>query len=104
MGASGQARRHKGRMGIWSVALAVAVAAGATIASAALASGPAKGYGTSGGRYTQHNLLSDQAGKADMGDRVLVNPWGLACGLTTTAWLADNGADVSTLYSGDVGG
>jgi len=91
-------------MGIWSVVLAVAVAAGAAIASVALASGPAKGYGTSVGRYTQHNLVSDQAGMADMRDRDLVNAWGLAFGPTTPAWVADNGTDVSTLYSGDVGG
>src|SRR5215212_9978555 len=104
MRSSGQARRGKGRMGIWSVALAVAVAAGAVIASAALASGPAGGYGTSVGRYTQHNLVSDQAGKADMRDPDLVNAWGLAFGPTTPAWVADNETDVATLYSGDVSG
>jgi len=92
-------------MGTWSVALAVAVAAGAVIASAALASGPAKGgYGTSVGRYTQHNLVSDQAGKADLRDPDLVNAWGLAFGPTTPGWVADAETGVSTLYSGDVKG
>ena len=36
-------------------------------------------------------------------DPSLVNAWGLAFGPTTPAWVADNGTDVSTLYSGAVG-
>jgi uncharacterized protein (TIGR03118 family) len=35
-------------------------------------------------------------------DPNLVNPWGLAFGPTTPAWVSDNGTDVSTLYSGGV--
>jgi len=56
------------------------------------------------GRYTQDNLVSDQAGKADIRDRDLVNAWGLAFGPSTPGWVADNGTDVSTLYTGDING
>ena len=33
-------------------------------------------------------------------DPLLLNPWGLALGPDTPAWVADNGSDVSTLYTG----
>jgi uncharacterized protein (TIGR03118 family) len=55
------------------------------------------------GHYAQRNLVSDQGGKAQLRDTSLVNAWGLAFGPQTPAWVADNGADVSTLYSGAVG-
>jgi uncharacterized protein (TIGR03118 family) len=54
--------------------------------------------------YQQRNLVSDIAGVARITDPQLVNPWGLAFGPTTPAWVADNGTDVSTLYSGAVRG
>jgi uncharacterized protein (TIGR03118 family) len=56
------------------------------------------------GHYKRHNLVSDQAGKADLMDPDLVNAWGLAFGPDTPAWVADNGTDVATLYTGDVAG
>jgi uncharacterized protein (TIGR03118 family) len=99
-----QARRRPGRMGMGFATVAVAVAAGLAIASASLAGGAAKGYGTSVGRYAQHNLVSDQAGKADVRDPDLVNAWGLSFGPSTPAWVADAETGVSTLYSGDVNG
>jgi uncharacterized protein (TIGR03118 family) len=55
------------------------------------------------GHYTQRNLVSDQAGKADLMDPDLVNPWGLAFGPATSptpAWTANNGKDNATLYTG----
>jgi uncharacterized protein (TIGR03118 family) len=55
-------------------------------------------------RYAQRNLVSDRPGKAELLDTSLVNAWGLAFGPSTPAWVADNGTDVSTLYSGAVGG
>jgi uncharacterized protein (TIGR03118 family) len=79
---------------MWCAALVVTVAAGLAIAPAAFALG----------HYTRHNLVSDQAGKADIRDPDLVNAWGLAFGPSTPAWVADNGTDVSTLYTGDVAG
>jgi uncharacterized protein (TIGR03118 family) len=72
------------------------------LGAAAVASG--KGYGGgSGTGFVQHNLVSDQAGKADLMDKSLVNAWGLSFGTkpATPAWVADNGTDVSTLYAGD---
>src|SRR5207253_9152541 len=38
---------------------------------------------------------------ADHTDPDLVTAWGLAAGPTTPWWVADNGMDVSTLYTGD---
>jgi len=55
------------------------------------------------GRYTQTNLVSDQSG-AQLRDPNLRNPWGLAFGPTTPAWVANNGKDNSTLYAGAVNG
>jgi uncharacterized protein (TIGR03118 family) len=52
------------------------------------------------GHYVQRNLVSDVPGAAQLTDPHLVNAWGLGFGPTTPAWVADNGADVSTLYSG----
>jgi uncharacterized protein (TIGR03118 family) len=95
-----RARRRSGRIGMWLAALA----AGMVIVPAALASGPAKGYGTSLGSYDQQNLVSDQAGKAEVRDPKLVNAWGLSFGPTTPAWVAAADSGVSTLYSGDVNG
>ena len=56
------------------------------------------------GHYAQRNLVSDVPGAAELTDPNLVNAWGLSFGPTTPAWVADNGTDVSTLYSGAVGG
>ena len=50
--------------------------------------------------YTQHDLVSDQAGVADHQDPHLVNAWGLVASPTSPWWVADNGKDVSTLYDG----
>jgi uncharacterized protein (TIGR03118 family) len=55
------------------------------------------------GRYAQRDLVSDVPAAAELSDPSLINAWGLAFGPTTPAWLADNGTDVSTLYSGAVG-
>jgi uncharacterized protein (TIGR03118 family) len=52
--------------------------------------------------YKKRNLVSDLDGVARITDPNLVNPWGLTFGPATPAWVADNGADVSTLYSGGV--
>ncbi|MGE5199535.1 MAG: TIGR03118 family protein [Rhodospirillaceae bacterium] len=74
------------------------------LGAAALATGASgRGYGNPLGSYKTHNLVSDQAGKADLRDPSLVNAWGLSFGANTPAWVADNGSDVSTLYTGDQG-
>jgi uncharacterized protein (TIGR03118 family) len=54
--------------------------------------------------YTRTNLVSDQPGHARITDPNLVNAWGLAAGPSTPVWVADNGTDVASVYSGAVGG
>jgi uncharacterized protein (TIGR03118 family) len=54
--------------------------------------------------YVQTNLISDLNGVARITDPNLVNPWGMAAGPTTPLWINDNGAGVSSLYSGGVHG
>jgi len=53
--------------------------------------------------YAQHNLVSDGAVPADLVDAALVNAWGLVASATSPWWIADNGADLSTLYNGNTG-
>src|SRR5206468_308247 len=53
--------------------------------------------------YEQHNLVSDGAVPADLVDAALVNAWGLVASATSPWWIADNGADLSTLYNGTTG-
>jgi uncharacterized protein (TIGR03118 family) len=56
--------------------------------------------------YRQINLVSDQAHKAHLMDPDLVNAWGLAASPGTNdhpgspLWVADNGSDKATLYTG----
>ncbi len=85
----------------WLGVLVAVMALGLTVPGAASAGG-----GDSHGHHAfqQRNLISDIAGVARITDRNLVNPWGLAAGPTTPLWVADNGTDVSTLYSGAVSG
>jgi uncharacterized protein (TIGR03118 family) len=54
--------------------------------------------------YHQTNLVSDLPGMAQLTDPDLVNPWGLAAGPTSPAWVADNGTDKATIYPGFVNG
>jgi uncharacterized protein (TIGR03118 family) len=97
-----RARAHGGRTGRWFGALvALAAVAGLVTAPGALADGGFFGGGL--GQYAQRNLVSNQPGMAELRDPDLVNAWGLSFGPTTPAWVADNGTDVSTLYSGGVG-
>jgi uncharacterized protein (TIGR03118 family) len=57
-----------------------------------------------GNAYHQTNLVSDLPGMAQLTAPDLVNPWGLAAGPTTPAWVADNGTDKATIYRGFVNG
>ena len=56
--------------------------------------------GKTANAYTVTNLVSDVSGAAKLLDPNLVNAWGLAAGPMTPWWVADNGTDVSTLYTG----
>jgi uncharacterized protein (TIGR03118 family) len=51
--------------------------------------------------FSRKDLVSDQPGMAVQTDPQLVNPWGLAFGLSTFFWVANNGTATSTLYDGD---
>ncbi len=93
--------RARGRR--WSARWLGILAAGAAVALAAPAVAGAGG-GAHHGAFQQRNLVSDIAGAARITDRNLVNPWGLAAGPSTPLWVADNGSDISTLYSGGVRG
>ena len=81
---------------VWWPAI-VAVAALAAVPPGAAARGH-HGHKLTG--YHQRNLVADTPGAAETTDPNLVNAWGLSFGPSTPAWVADNGADVSTLYSG----
>jgi uncharacterized protein (TIGR03118 family) len=66
--------------------------------------GAAAGENHGANVYSQANLVSDINGVARITDPNLVNPWGMAASPTSPLWIADNGADVSTLYAGGVHG
>src|SRR5262245_46776517 len=50
--------------------------------------------------FTQTNLVSDVPGMATRTDPNLVNPWGMALGLNSGLWIADNGSGKATTYDG----
>jgi uncharacterized protein (TIGR03118 family) len=79
---------------------ALLVAVAAVIVACALL--PAVAGAHSATRYRQTNLVSNIPGLAQLTDPNLVNPWGMAAGPKTPLWVADNGADVATLYQGTV--
>jgi uncharacterized protein (TIGR03118 family) len=75
-------------------ALAVAVPAAVAVAMTV----PAHAAGA-GNDFHQTNLISNLGNVgAQVVDPGLVNPWGLALGPTSPLWVADNGADLSTVY------
>ena len=53
--------------------------------------------------YTQHNLVSDIPGLADLTDSSLVNAWGLVASTGSPWWVSNNGTSTSTLYNGNTG-
>jgi uncharacterized protein (TIGR03118 family) len=91
---------RRARRGLWPAATIVTAGA---LATAALGAAPASAHTTA---YRQINLVSDQPGKAPLTDPDLVNAWGLAASPGTNAkpgsplWVADNGSDKATLYTG----
>ena len=88
---------HRKRM-LWGGVIAAAAAA------AAVAIPVATSVGATPNQYQQTNLISDIPGVARITDPNLVNPWGQSASSTSPLWVADNGADVSTLYTGGVNG
>jgi uncharacterized protein (TIGR03118 family) len=85
---------------LWSAATIVAAG---TLATTALGAVSASAHTSA---FRQINLVSDQPGKAHLTDPDLVNAWGLAASPGTNAapgsplWVADNGSDKATLYTG----
>src|SRR5215467_7146877 len=53
----------------------------------------------SAGHYRQVNLVSDQAGVAQIQDTNLVNAWGISFSGGSPFWISDNGTGKSTLYA-----
>ena len=51
-------------------------------------------------QYVLHSLITDTGAGGTATDPHLVNGWGLTAGPTTPWWVADNGTDTSTLYTG----
>jgi uncharacterized protein (TIGR03118 family) len=57
---------------------------------------------TAASAYSRTNLVGDSAAAGALTvDPNLVNPWGIAFGPTSPAWLANNHSDTSTLYNGN---
>jgi uncharacterized protein (TIGR03118 family) len=81
---------------------AVWVALTALVAAGAVAVPVANSLGDGTNEFTQTNLISDIPGVARITDPNLVNPWGQATIGGSPLWVADNGSDVSTLYTGDL--
>jgi uncharacterized protein (TIGR03118 family) len=69
-------------LGVMAIALAAAAAASAVT-----------------GGYNVKPLVSDNGVPGTITDPNLVNSWGLVAGPTTPWWVADNGANVATLYN-----
>jgi uncharacterized protein (TIGR03118 family) len=88
---AGRLRRKRLWLGGTLAAVAAVTAVAIPIATAA---------DPTAGQYQQTNLISDIPGVARITDPHLVNPWGQAASPTSPLWVADNGADVSTLYTG----
>lgn len=93
---------HGIRRGRTRVAVIGLVTASVALGVAPSAAG-AREHARHGTAIVRTNLVSDQPGRAALTDPNLVNAWGMSHGPNTPLWVSDNGADVSTLYSGAVG-
>ncbi|MFC1413258.1 TIGR03118 family protein [Streptacidiphilus sp. N1-12] len=88
-----------------ALAAAVTVSVALTTTGAASASPQHQGHHPASPHgVTQTNLVSDQAGKAQLTDPNLVNAWGLSRGPNTPLWVSNAGTMTSTLYNGAVNG
>jgi uncharacterized protein (TIGR03118 family) len=86
-------RLGKRRLSIVAALLVVAaVAAGVATATT---------KATDSNSYVVHNLTSDMPGVADHTDPNLVNAWGLDALPLGPWWVADNGTNLSTVYTAD---
>jgi uncharacterized protein (TIGR03118 family) len=86
--------------------LAAALTLG-TVGTLAAAAPPGPGEAaprTADHGFLERDLVSDLAGRAEVQDPNLVNPWGLALANTGEVWVSDNGSDKATIYTGAVDG
>src|SRR6201985_3066995 len=84
---------------------ALAVTIPAALAVAAVAPAASARTHRPENEVRQTNLVSDlKTVGAQIVDPNLKNPWGLAFGLTTPLWVANNGTSVATLYGVSPGG
>ena len=90
----------------WRRRASLGITAGAVAGLAALLSTATGSFAAAQvtGTYRQVNLVSDIPGVARVTDPNLVNPWGMSEPPGGPVWVSDNGANVSTLYTGDQGG
>src|SRR6516162_4392856 len=66
---------------------------------------PSRTLPSAANAFLQTNLVSDQAGVAQVTDPLLVNAWGIGLNPAMGAfWVSDNGTGKTTLYAGDVAG
>nr|WP_296070971.1 TIGR03118 family protein [uncultured Actinoplanes sp.] len=56
------------------------------------------------GGIVQHNLISDQPGKAELTDPLLGNAWGISRGPETSIWVSNPNTSTVTIYRGGVPG
>jgi uncharacterized protein (TIGR03118 family) len=87
------------RIPIGLAAATTAIAVG-TVGLTAVPAGAAEPPAT----FVQINQVSDRPGQARLTDPDLINPWGLAVGPSTSLWVANEGTDRVTTYSGGLAG
>src|SRR5215472_2386255 len=72
----------------------------ATVSTMALAAFPSSAKNPNATEhYVQVNLVSDQAGVAQIQDTNLVNAWGVSFSGGSPFWISDNGTGKATLYA-----
>ena len=81
------------RLSIRAALLAAAIVAGLAAAAPTQAGPPDN-------RYTVTPLVSDVPGAAPVTDPNVHNAWGLARSATSPWWIADNGTDMTSVYTG----
>jgi len=87
----------------WQQRVTAAGASAALVVGTVVAGGGTASAAGPAPAITQTNLVSDQAGVAQVMDPSLVNPWGMSFGTGATptpVWVSDNGSDSTTLYRG----
>lgn len=97
--------RRRSRRLAW---LAVALAAAVSLAMGAPAVGAADARGdhevSHDNAYRERKLVSNLPNVGQLQDPKVKNAWGIAFGPSSPVWIADNGSDSATVYTGAVRG